>query len=222
MLNFKRLFQTSLVVAFSLLCCDWPGFFTSRVFAQVGQIRLDIAPRPKPPDIDFDEQGIVVFDLNVNSDGTISEATLVGGTPTFIERSRLALEEWRFRVPPGISPPNVSAIFVYRPRPDVNDSPYVFNLPVPDSYDDAHQTPFPLRIVDPGYPHEGNGEGTTVLQLEITPQGEVYNTQTIVRAGNLSATAAAATRRWRFHVPGPASPQLAIVVMNFQKPKYAR
>ena len=209
-----------------MLCANILAILLSLFLFQSGNsIRLSEGGGPKlleekdvPP-----EPGVVVIEVEIGADGSVIGNDLIQGPPAYIERSRLALKDWKFTgVDPKSAPVHASVVFLYRPQHDIPDPPIAFSQPLPEDFDEEHHSPFPVIIVDPGYPLSGFGEGTVILQVATDATGTVQNVDVISDVPSLSAATAEAVRNWKFHVPkNGKSGEISVVVAVYRSPKYA-
>src|SRR5438105_6048480 len=141
------------------------------------RIRLDEGGGPKL--LNDDEQtalAVVVFEVEIGADGSVIGNDLIQGPPEYIERSRLALKDWTFTgIDPKSAPVHAGVVFLYRPRHDLPDTGLIFDQPLPDAFDEVHRCPFPVTVVDPGYPLGASGDGSVILQATTNANGNVEN-----------------------------------------------
>jgi TonB family protein len=164
----------------------------------------------------FSQIGLIVFDLKLNADGSVAQDELLRGQAQFVERSRLAFQHWRFMKPPHADT-HVNAIFLYKPQLDLPDSRFNLNVPLPER---ELPSPFPVKVIDPGFPRDGVSGGEVVLQVGLGPDGSVSKVSVIRPAATLTEAALAAVREWKFAVPAGADElsRTAVVVMYFEPP----
>jgi TonB family protein len=181
--------------------------------------RLDLAPIDHPPRDAFVQTGLAVFDLEVDAEGAAATSSPLYGQPPFMEPSRLSFSRWKFREGDG-EPVHVSATFLYRPILSLPTAASVIEVPLPESAD-AMQSPFPRKIVDPGYPFDGRYSGVVVVQAGLDADGNVENIRVLSEAPTLTAAATSAVRQWKFHVPAEsdARSRTTIVTIHFQSPE---
>jgi hypothetical protein len=179
---------------------------------------LETLQRPAVPDRDFTEVGLAVFDLSVNARGVVADQDPLYGQPPFIEPARVSFDEWQFRQ--GSNDVHVNATFLFKPRLELPDSDSVLNIPPPDAQDQL-ASPFPVTVVNPGYPMNGMSGGAVTMQAAILPDGTVADIRVIHEATVLTAAAVAALREWRFLVPTDLQPdsRTAVVTIYFQEPE---
>jgi hypothetical protein len=181
-------------------------------------LQLETASK-EPAPARITEVGLAVFDLEVNSDGrVVNDSTIQGGIP-FIERSRLAFNDWRF-IQTSRNAVHVNATFLYKPRLDLPDSRSAFNIPRPEAKQQI-QSPVPVKIVDPGYPAGGMSGGEVILQSGLDPDGSVRSISVIDGPPMLAEVAVKAARQWKFDVTGDLDPlsRTSVIVMYFEAPK---
>jgi hypothetical protein len=191
----------------------------STIFTQTQSAFLplqSVSTQPAPPR--FYEIGVAVFDLKIDSDGNVVDDDLLQGQPQFVARSELAFRAWRFMRPP-LGDTHVNATFLYKPQLKLPNSRFIFNLPVPELRDSL-RSPFPTRIVDPGFPADGVAGGEVVLQVGLDTSGTVVSVNVIQGPPTLKDLAVSAVHEWKFYVP-PAADELsrtAVVVIYFEPP----
>ena len=157
--------------------------FLSLFLLQSGGIRLDEGGGPKLPDKDEQiELAVVVFEVEIGTDGSVIGNDLIQGRPEYVERSRLAIKDWRFTgIDPKSAPIRASVVFLYRPRHEFPDDGLIFDQPLPDAFDEEHRSPFPVTVVDPGYPLDAFGE----IRKKVAIKCDLcagYNNQACVQA----------------------------------------
>jgi hypothetical protein len=197
----------------------------SLLLLQSGEgIRLFEAGGPKLSDKEEQtELAVVVFEVEIGADGSVIGNKLIQGPPEFVERSRLALKDWKFvGVDPKLTPIPAGVVFLYRPRPEFPDEPMAFDQPVPDRFDEEYRSPFPVTVVDPGYPLGAFGEGSVILQVTTNPNGKVEKLDVVSGVPSLTGATAAAVRDWEFYVPHGSQKQggISIVVAVYRSPEY--
>ena len=187
------------------------------------RIRLDEGGGPKL--LDDDEQtalAVVVFEVEIGADGSVIGNDLIQGPPEYIERSRLALKDWTFTgIDPKSAHVHAGVVFLYRPRHDLPDTGLIFDQPLPDAFDEVHRCPFPVTVVDPGYPLGASGDGSVILQATTNANGKVENVDVVSGVSPLSEITVSAVRDWKFHVPSSREPAgISIVVAVYRSPKF--
>lgn len=183
-----------------------------------GYLRLMTASTVPAP-AKMAQTGLAIFDLEVNADGSIGGKSLLQGDTPFVQRSRLALDGWRFVSTPKNSV-HVNATFLYKPQLELQDSRSSLNLPRTDTPE--HLTsPLPIRIVDPGYPPGGMSGGQVVLQTGLDTDGTVRSISVIQGPPALANIALGAARQWKFDMPADLDPlsRTAVIAMIFEPPK---
>src|SRR5689334_25392370 len=106
-------------------------------------VQLDEAGGPQLlPRKDPIEISVVIFEIQIGADGSVVADDLIQGRPEYVERSRLALKDWRFSgVDPKLVPIPASVVFLYRPRPDLPDASVTFDQPLPAGFDENYFSP---------------------------------------------------------------------------------
>lgn len=183
-----------------------------------GYLQLESAPVEKAPTL-LAQEGLSVFDLEVDRRGRVQDESLLLGQPPFVERSRLSMKDWSF-APNSHSPAHINATFLYRPQTTLPDSKLTFDIPLPGEYRRL-QSPFAIQITVPGYPADALYGDTVVLQLGITATGSVAQIRVIQDAPGLTNATIAAVRYWKFYVPPKLQEfsRTAVVVVQFATPK---
>ncbi len=195
------------------------GMLSSALFQSgSGYLQLESAPVEKTPTL-LAQEGLSVFDLEVDRQGRVQNDSLLLGQPPFVDRSRLSLKDWRF-APTRHSPAHVNATFLYRAQTLLPDSNLTFDIPLPDSYRHL-QSPFAIQITVPGYPAGALNGDTVVLQLGITAAGIAGEIRVIQDAPGLTEATIAAVRQWKFYVPPKLREfsRTAVVVIQFSTPE---
>jgi hypothetical protein len=206
----------------------WSAICVFGVMHRTEALRLSEAAVPRPLAKPALITGTVVFELEVNTAGAVTKTALIQGHVPFIEQSREAVKEWVFTpISDHSSPTRLSATFVYKARPDLPDKPSAFNLSIPDTAI-GRDAALPVRIVEPSYPIGGLGDGIVILQADVDPLGNVLRVGVVRPIPFLTDSAVAAVCHWRFSSLQAAAakvqerPRTAIVVLSFQRPKYAK
>ncbi len=195
----------------------------SLLLVQSGErIRLDEGGGPKlPDDDDQTELAVVVFEVEIGADGSVIGNDLIQGPPEYIERSRLAFKDWTFTgVDRTSAPVHAGVVFLYKPRRDFPDTGIIFDQPLPDAFDEEHRCPFPVTVVDPGYPLVASGDGSVILQATTNANGKVENVDVVSGVSSFSEVTVKAVRDWKFHVPSREPAGISIVVAVYRSPKY--
>jgi hypothetical protein len=167
------------------------------------------------------ELGVAVFDVGLDSKGRVVNETALSGNLRFIEPSRLSLRDWSFTGVPNV-PTHVNAVFVYKPKLTLPDLPSTFYVPGLDR-SQRLRSPYPLRIVEPGYPVDGINGGAVVVQVRTDNEGVPQQVGVVTESPGLTDVTVSAVRNWRFTVPpdtGPGS-RTAIVSIYFGTPQIA-
>jgi hypothetical protein len=183
------------------------------------RLQLDVAPTVGLP-TRIAQVGVAVFDLEVNEDGLVDRRQLLAGQAPFVTPSRGLLDRWRF-IPGRHLSRYASAVFIYQPRRELANSPFTFDLPLPQAPDKL-QAPYPVRIVNPGYPVDALFGGTVVMQLNVSAEGGVNQVNVVNSSSVLTGAAVGAVRGWRFYVPAGLDEfsRTAIVTVSFDAPQF--
>jgi TonB family protein len=189
------------------------------LFQQSPTARLEVVPVVNPPTGDFPQVGLATFDVRVNAGGRIANHELLYGRPPFIENSRVSFSEWEFLHGPekGV---HMNATFLYKPKKGLPDSTSVISVPLPDSQTQL-TSPFPVRVIAPGYPTEGLSGGAVVMQAGIGADGRVQDVRVLNEVTGLTSAAVNAVRDWQFYIPKgvEAQSRSAVVTIHFQAPR---
>jgi TonB family protein len=142
------------------------------------------------------------------------------GTNPFIQPSLQAIREWMFGPAEALQQEErISVIFIYRARGILAQAPHEFVLG--GAALEGDRPPAPTTIVDPGYPVNSVGQGSVIVQVQVSAQGTVERTNVVRPEPSLTDAAVDALKRWKFAPAsrgGEARPGLAIAVVTFQAP----
>lgn len=202
----------------SVLIAGAAGFAFMFMPANETYLRLETASsRPAPARITA--AGLAVFDVEVNSAGEVVDQSIIQGGIQFIDRSRLAIGNWRFMETPQKSV-HVNATFLYKPQLALPDSRSAIDIPLTEAKQ-CMTSPIPIRIVDPGYPEGGMSGGEVILQSGLDPDGSVRSLSVIGGPPMLAQVAMKAARQWKYDVPPDLDPlsRTSVIVMYFEPPK---
>jgi TonB family protein len=85
--------------------------------------------------------------------------------------------------------------------------------------------PYPTFIVQPAYPADAQAQGSVVLQLSISDEGNVTDVKTIQAVGALTSPSVEAVRDWKFKpaedAQGNRKPSIAYAVLVYRYPVLA-
>ncbi|PYV08893.1 MAG: hypothetical protein DMG07_24500 [Acidobacteria bacterium] len=135
----------------------------------------------------------VVAGLDVRG-GLVSRVEILGGSEPFAAAARQALAGWRF--PPSVARARVAVVVCFSsPNLTAATRPAEYALPTARS---GPEMPFPVRIVEPGYPPDASGGGAVTLRLQVDAAGAVQKVESIKTLGSFTEAATAAVSKWRF------------------------
>jgi outer membrane biosynthesis protein TonB len=158
----------------------------------------------------------VIMDLDIDRDGKVGVRNSEGPNP-FRDMALTSVRQWTF-APARTKEPvesRVTAVFLFRPRDLFSGT--APQLPKP-SRSDADRPPRALRLSDPGYPKTSVGEGTVVLELRISPVGNVENVRVVTGIAGLTEPTAKVVRPWGFAPAlrkGTAVPGTVVAVVSY-------
>jgi len=136
--------------------------------------------------------GTVVAELSLSSGKVARVKILSGEAGAFGESAESALSAWRFA--PNQKTP-VIVVVHFRDPNLYSTGPATRAVTPPPA---GLALAYPRTVVDPAYPANSMGEGSVVLQLDISAGGVVAGTEVIKEAGNLTQASTAAARKWSF------------------------
>jgi len=159
--------------------------------------------------------GTVVAELRV-AGGSVKDVTILSGTEPFVDPCASALAQWRFQPERDGS----ELVVVYFRQP------YLYNLAAVKEeiapVKPRGQLPFPKFVVQPSYPPNASGQGSVVLQTDISTDGRVAGVKVVKPMGVLTETSIKAVERWEFipaqNAKGTRQSSHAYVVLVFRFP----
>jgi TonB family protein len=139
--------------------------------------------------------GTVVATLQIVS-AEVREVTILTGDEPFASSTRVALKSWQFS--PGDAHIRLPVIVSYRNPALLTSAAAVQNLSPPALTKENQSLPYPIQIVESGYPPNALGQGSAVLQISIDAAGSVARVETVKSLGSLTEACTSAVRKWRF------------------------
>jgi TonB family protein len=149
--------------------------------------------------------GTVVAELQFVK-GVVRDLTILSGDEPFVGPSKSALNEWRLGSDEG---GRELVIVQYR-------QPYLQFI-INSKKEEIRQVkrdatlPYPKYIIQPFYPANSHGEGSVILQTEISVEGRVSNVKVLKSLGSLTDAGIDAVRQWEF---SPARDERGNIVMS--------
>ena len=178
--------------------------------------------------------GEVRVELDVSSEGVVTRATPLRGTPPFTDLVTTAVRDWRFfparkvvkadgeRAGTPVSrvavPSTVLVVGVFRP-PALNN-PTLGEAPK-DLASGSDAAPFPIAATLPPYPPQAFGGGVVLLEVHVGALGAVEDVGVIRSAPPFDEAARDTVRQWRFRpakVEGIPVGSLVYVIAGFRTP----
>jgi TonB family protein len=159
--------------------------------------------------------GTVVAELNVAA-GRERGMTILSGEEPFVGACRTSLKTWRTD-----SDVDSNELVIVHFR-----QPYLYNMGDPKQEIGPAKPgkflPYPISIVPPSYPADALGEGSVVLRLEISLEGQVTDVQVVKPLGILTDSSIDAARKWKFKsavdAQGRAIASHAYAVLVYRSP----
>jgi hypothetical protein len=151
----------------------------------------------------------VVLDVETGRQGNVQSVAVLHGDNPLLEIAVANVRQWAF-APVAVAMPaesHVTVVFLFRPRDLFSSAPL-------RSQSIAHTSdrpPFPLELVDLGYPVSSVGEGASVLELQIAATGDIRRLRVVSDAAGLAAYTERGLQSWRFQ---PAMRNGAAVIGN--------
>jgi TonB family protein len=181
-----------------------------------------------PYEIVFD--GFVVLDISLDKRGEVIGTEALRDPGAMVPAAVTSVQTWK--VKPAILgtsaiPSEMTAIFVYRPRPNgpaVALPPKDFKPVVPHPHADQTNDYVPAGVVSftyPDYPANTVAWGSVVVQITVNSEGRIESTEVLRGTAPFTELAVDALRNWRFQAATlhgkPISSQLPIAFI-FQTP----
>ena len=180
---------------------------------------LQIAPLDHP--LNIIGNSWVVTDLQITTDGKVPIVAVMQGLSPFREIVLTSVHRWGF-APARLNEVPVDSramvIVLFRDRNMFSGVTPTFQQRPKNP---MHHPPIPVRLTDPGYPANSIGEGAVILELLISPTGDVHNLRVISDAPGLARSTTAAVVSWEF-IPakrdGVAVPGIVIAAVSYLRP----
>jgi TonB family protein len=173
--------------------------------------------------------GEVVLEVTVGAEGKIEQIDRLRSTAPFTDLVASAVESWRFVpatiVKEGRAEPAESRVLVvafYRPPAMYMGG--TIGEPVRDVGRPSGEAPSIASIDPPPYPPNSKGDGTVLLEVELSAGGAVRNSKVLRSGGGFDEPAIEAVKKWRFLAPRVAGPSrhFAYVILGFREPVVGR
>ncbi len=150
---------------------------------------LSVVDPPYPPNVVLG--GTVVAELHF-VEGNVEGMRILSGKEPFAESCRSALSKWH-----GDSEPDADELVVVHFRQPnlyyLNDTKEVINTAKPKG-----SLPYPEYIIMPSYPADALGQGSVVLRMDISAEGQVTDVQVVKPMGILTDSSIDAVQQWKF------------------------
>ncbi len=159
--------------------------------------------------------GMVVAVVKV-ADRRVKSINILSGEEPFVSSSRSALAQWSI---PGEAEESHLVIVYFRP-------PQLFNTGSARQEVSLPGVPlscaYPKYVFQPLYPVNASGQGSVILRIEVSPEGNVTDTRVIKSMGIFTDVSKQALAKWQF-VPahdtqGRKIASHAFVVILFRPP----
>jgi TonB family protein len=135
--------------------------------------------------------GTVVAELHFVAGG-VKNVKILSGDGPFVNSCKSALEKWHTD-----SKLESDELIIVHFR-----QPYLFYLSNPREEIHAAKPkkslPYPIYIVQPSYPPDALAQGSVVLQLDISAEGQISDVHIVKSLGVLTQTSIDAVRQWKF------------------------
>lgn len=161
----------------------------------------------------------VLLDVEIDVNGRVRSVQPLYGFNPFFDIAVANVRQWAFAptAPSTTNNPHATVVFLFRPR-DLFSAP---PTPVQLLNNNANRPPIPSVLSDPGYPINSVGEGSSVLQADVTAAGGVQQVRVVSDGAGLAAHTEKALRSWTFHPAirnGAAVSGNVIVVASYLRP----
>lgn len=170
--------------------------------------------------------GEVAVELHVGNDGTVTEVAPLTSTPPFTEAVTAAVRSWRFEPAQDTIderlvavPGRVLVLAAFRP-------PAVYASPAPGGPSQllgrpSAALPQPGALTMPAYPPRVFGDGTVLVEIEMSPAGAPREYRVLGPKSGFDAAALEAVRAWRFGPPSLSrlpDPLYVYAIIGFREP----
>jgi hypothetical protein len=161
----------------------------------------------------------VLLDVEIDPNGRVRTVQPLYGFSPFSDIAVANVSQWVFAssAPSATNNPHATVVFLFRSRELFSASP----TPVQVLNDSVNRTPIPSVLSDPGYPVTSVGEGSTILQADVTAAGAIQQVRIVSDGPGLAAHTEMALRSWTFHPAirnGAAVSGNVIVVASYLRP----
>ncbi len=150
---------------------------------------LSVVDPTYPPNIVLG--GTVVAELHF-VEGNVEGVHILSGKEPFVESCKSALSEWH-----GDSKQDADElVIVHFRQPNLfylNDTKEEINPAM-----SKESLPYPAYIIMPSYPADALGQGSVVLRMDISTEGQVSDVQVVKPMGVLTDSSINAVRQWKF------------------------
>ncbi len=181
-----------------------------------------------PYEVVFD--GLVVLDVSLDRRGEVIGTEAMRDPGAMVPAAVTSVRTWKVR--PGILgtatiPSEMTAVFVYRPRPNGPAAPVPpkdFKPVLPHPHTDETIDYVPAGIISftyPDYPVNSVAWGSVIVQITVNSEGRIESTEVLRGMEPFTELAVDSLRNWRFQAATlhgkPVSSQLPIAFI-FQTP----
>jgi TonB family protein len=173
--------------------------------------------------------GEVVLEATIGPEGNVERIDRLRATAPFTDLVASAVEGWRFVpatiVKDGRAEPAESRVLVvafYRPPALYMGG--TLGEPVRDVGRPSGEAPSIGSLEAPPYPPTSKGDGTVLLEVELSASGAIRDTKVLRSGGGFDEPAIDAVRKWRFLAPKVVGPSrhFAYVILGFREPVVGR
>jgi TonB family protein len=173
--------------------------------------------------------GEVVLEVSISADGAVEKIDRLRATAPFTDLVVSAVEGWRF-VPASIvkegrpEPVESRVLVVAFYRPPAMYMGGTLGDPVRDVGRPSGEAPSIGSVQAPPYPPNSRGDGTVLLEVELSGAGGITNVKVLRSGGGFDEPAIDAVKQWRFLGPKVAGPSrhFAYVILGFREPVVGR
>ncbi len=181
-----------------------------------------------PYEVVFD--GLVALDVSLDKRGNVIETQALHDPGAMVPAAVTSVRTWKIKpstLESAAIPSELTAIFVYRPRPNGPAAalpPKDFKPVLPHSHTDETIDYVSAGIISfayPDYPANSVAWGSVIVQITVNSEGRMENTEVLRGMAPFTELAVDALRNWRFQAATlngkPVSSQLPIAFI-FQTP----
>jgi TonB family protein len=169
--------------------------------------------------------GEVVLEVTVSPEGNVQRIDRLRATAPFTDLVASAVESWKF-VPASIvkagrpEPVESKVLVVAFYRPPAMYMGGTLGDPIRDVGRPSGEAPSVGSLQVPPYPPRSKGDGTVVLEVELSSGGGVNNVKVLRSAGGFDEPAIDVVKQWRFTPPKVAGPAriYSYVILGFREP----